>query len=267
MNTKLVIDHEVKELRIVDGEIQQTDKAIPILTEISLKLIINGDEFVSLLCLNQYPEELAIGFLYNECIIDSYEDIESIMYNERMFAVIIQLKEGIKLTTQDNVKSITSACGKGLTYINPLKSENFNEVISSYTYKISEIWDLMKKFNSKSELYTEVGGVHSVYFHHKELQILDEDIGRHNCVDKISGILLKKHNIDMIKEGIMISSGRISSEIMTKLIRLQVPIFVSRSAPTASAVKLAEKYNITLVGYVRGSKATVYTAKERILIQ
>jgi FdhD protein len=101
-------------------------------------------------------------------------------------------------------------------------------------------------------------------FYSSDYELLNEDIGRHNCFDKISGILLKEQRIDLTKEGLIFVSGRISSEIVTKVIRLGIPVIVSRSTPTTAAVKLASQYNVTLMGYVRNDTGYIYTCPSRI---
>lgn len=235
-----------------------------IISEISLKIVVNGEELVSLLCLNQYEVELALGFLYNDGVINSYEDIKEIYYNERMQAVIVELKEEIKVNRQESLRSVTSGCGQCYTYINPLKKSQYSSAHSKTVYPIKTILNNMKDFMHKSEIFREIGGVHSVLFYSPEYQILNEDIGRHNCFDKITGILLKKDKMGLCENSIVFVSGRISSEIMTKIIRLGAPILVSRSTPTSAAVKLAQEYNITLLGYVRGDQGNIYSAPERI---
>ncbi|WP_303864005.1 formate dehydrogenase accessory sulfurtransferase FdhD [Alkalibaculum bacchi] len=235
-----------------------------IISEISLKIIVNGEELVSLLCLNQYEVELTLGFLYNDGVINSYEDIKEIYYNERMQAVIVELKEEIKVNRQESLRSVTSGCGQCYTYINPLKKSQYFSADSKTVYPIETILSSMKNFMHKSEIFREIGGVHSVLFYTPEYQILNEDIGRHNCFDKITGILLKEGKMDLCENSIVFVSGRISSEIMTKIIRLGAPILVSRSTPTSAAVKLAQEYNITLLGYVRGDQGNIYSVPERI---
>ena len=123
----------------------------------------------------------------------------------------------------------------------------------------------MKQFERSSELYKEVGGVHSVLFHHDAFSFFNEDIGRHNCFDKIAGVLLKNGNMGLTGSGMMFVSGRVSSEIITKVIRLGVPVLVSRSTPTAAAVYLARQYNVTLLGYVRSNAGFVYSGEERLV--
>jgi len=99
-----------------------------VIAEISLKVIVNGAELVSVLCLNQYQEELALGFLYNEGVINSYSDVENVYFNDKMLAVIINLKEGVIIDRQESLRSLTSGCGKCYTYINPLKQSHYQAV-------------------------------------------------------------------------------------------------------------------------------------------
>ena len=236
-----------------------------VIAEISLKVIVNGLELVSVLCLNQYQEELALGFLYNEGVINSWSDIENISFNDKMLAVIINLKAGVIIDRQESLRSITSGCGKCYTYINPLKQSQYKIVESSATYSINTILNLMNDFVTRSNIYIDVGGVHSVLLHTVNYEVLIEDIGRHNCFDKITGLMLKENKLDIFGQAIVFVSGRISSEIMTKIIRMGVPVLVSKSTPTTAAVKLAQQHNVTLLGYVRASGGYIYSCPERLI--
>lgn len=257
-------EFDVVKIEEVNGSITMYESVKEVLVEVSLKILINQIEFVSLLCLNKNQEELALGFLFNEGVINSYQDIESIEYNERLQAVMIELREGVNVNRQESLRSITSGCGKCYTYLNPLKQAQYKVSKNTSFFSASDIFNIMKSFIKQSELYNKIGGVHSVLFYSDELKIRSEDIGRHNCIDKITGILLMLNKKELAENGIAFISGRVTSEIITKLIRLGVPVIVSKSTPTMAAVRLACQYNITLLGYVKDNGGIIYSCPERI---
>ncbi|MDD5092267.1 MAG: formate dehydrogenase accessory sulfurtransferase FdhD, partial [Candidatus Wallbacteria bacterium] len=264
MISKITSEREVLKLTLQGGKIIAENTTVQTITEVSLKVVVNGREFVSLLCLNQYLEELSLGFLFNEGVIDCMADVRSIICHEGIFTIEIELSRDTGFDFDHTLKSVTSGCGKGLTFINPHKGAGFKPVESGFRIDAAEVLKLMRDFSSRSELYKSAGGVHSALLHHAEFELFCEDIGRHNCIDKIAGMILKREQVNSAGQGLIVSSGRISSEVMTKLVRLGIPVFASRSAPTASAVALADKYGITLIGYVRGDKMTVYSGQERV---
>lgn len=265
MDERLYATFDVKEIvSDKDQTVRLEDKEKDVIGEISLKIYINGTEYASLLCLNQLTEELALGFLYSEGVIDTIADVAAISYNERLFAVMITLAAGKSVEKCESLRSVTSGCGKCFTYINPLKHEKFLPVAGQDRFPIADILAAMKEFERRSEIYKTVGGVHSVLFRHPDFSVFNEDIGRHNCFDKIAGVLLKNNKTALVQTGMLLVSGRVSSEIITKVIRLGAPVLVSRSTPTAAAVHLAREYNVTLLGYVRGKSGFVYSGETRL---
>lgn len=255
----------VKEIKCDDTNTTLSEVEKPVIGEISLKIYINGVEYASLLCLNQLTEELALGFLYSEGVIDAFEEVASINYNERLFAVMISLVEGKSVDKCESLRSVTSGCGKCFTYINPLKQDKFIALSGHDKFSLHGIMQFMKDFERRSEIYKTVGGVHSVWFQHDDFSVFNEDIGRHNCFDKIAGVLLRNKKMNLIEKGILFVSGRVSSEIITKVIRMGAPVLVSRSTPTSAAVNLARQYNVTLLGYVRKNSGYVYSGEERLI--
>jgi FdhD protein len=265
-SSEIFEEFEVIEIKRADNKIAMASSGRKVVSEISLKVIVNGEELVSLLSLNQNQEELALGFLYNEGIIDSMDDVQEIRYNEKTHSVTIELRRELLVDRQGSLRTTTAACGGCYTFINPQKAQYFKINTGSRKFAAGNILDTMSRFIKMSDTFVNIGGVHSVLFYTDGYEILKEDIGRHNCLDKITGILLKENNIHLTEKAIVFVSGRITSEIITKTIRLGAPVLVSRSTPTDSSIKLAKQYNITLLGYVRGEEGVVYSAPGRLLI-
>ena len=251
---------------VLDGdEVRVQDVTRKVIAEISLKVYVNGVELVSVLCLNQNQEELALGLLYNEGVINDVSDIENIFFNDKMLAVMVSLKEGVVVNRQESLRSLTTGCGKCYTYINPLKQSQYATIETDSSFSIRNLLKMMGEFVSRSVIYRDIGGVHSVLFHADDVEILVEDIGRHNCFDKISGRIIKEGRTDLFRRAVVCVSGRISSEIMAKIIRMGVPVLVSKSTPTTAAVRLAREHNVTVLGYVRKDGGYIYSVPERLV--
>ena len=265
LDERLCSAFSVKEISLDEGETTLCDTEKYVIGEISLKIYINGTEYASLLCLNQLTEELALGFLYSEGVIDTITDVASITYNERQFAVMVELVAGKSIDKCESLRSVTSGCGKCFTYINPLKRDKFVPLSGVDRFSVRNILRSMNEFERSSEIYKSIGGVHSVFFHHDDYSIFNEDIGRHNCFDKIAGVLLRNGKMKLVENGMLYVSGRVSSEIITKVIRLGIPILVSKSTPTAAAVTLAREYNVCLLGYVRKNSGFIYSGETRLM--
>jgi FdhD protein len=247
-----------------NGVITMTEDERKVINEVTLKIFADDQELVSVICLNRQLRELALGLLYNEGVISSLADIRSLEYIERLMAVMVRLQDGIALDRRESLRSITAGCGKCYTYINPLKRKQYRAAASEKTYSAGGILKKMDEFVSKSELYTAVGGTHSVQFTAEGYELLIDDIGRHNCFDKITGILLMENQLELAAEGIVFVSGRLTSEMLMKMIRLGVPVAVSKSSPSTAAIQLAREWNITILGYVKDGSGIIYTCPERI---
>ncbi len=126
----------------------------------------------------------------------------------------------------------------------------------------------MKEFQSISEIFNLTGGVHSSALVHEEKIIaFMEDIGRHNAIDKVIGcMLINNHTKSEFSNKILLTSGRISSEILNKIIMSKIPVVISRSAPTDRAIEICRQKNITLVGFARANKMNIYSGNNRIIL-
>jgi len=257
-------EFEVEKIHREDGRYCKEPDCIPIIAEISLRIFVNGDEVASLLCLNQDQEDLALGFLYSEGVIDGYDCVEDIHFNPAALTVQVRLASGSTVMRQESLRSVTAGCGKCFTYINPQKHSQFKVVDSDITYPLSAVMGTMQDFREASLVHKAVGGVHSLLFSTPEADFFSEDIGRHNCLDKVIGMILRQGKADLARKGIAYISGRVTSEIMTKAIRAGIPILVSKATPSTAAVKLANQYNITLLGYASKDTGYIYSAPERL---
>ena len=138
-------------------------------------------------------------------------------------------------------------------------------VSSQLTVAPARVYELMKELNRLSDLYRETRGVHnSALADGGNILVFRDDIGRHNAVDKIRGACFLEEI--PLGDKLLVTTGRMSSEIVVKVAKMGVPILISRSAPTSLALDLAERIGLTLIGYVRGDKMTVYTGKQRVLL-
>jgi FdhD protein len=181
-----------------------------------------------------------------------------------MHAMYINLRDEVQLDSSASLRSVSTSCGKCLTYINPLKEKSFHAIESQSDFNIGEIIEKMTEFECGSEIFSKIGSVHSALLHTKEKDYFAEDLGRHNCIDKVAGIMIFEKEISLAKEGVLYTSGRVPSEIIIKAVRLGIPVVVSRTTPTLSAVSMAKQYNITLIGYVRKGRGIIYSCPERL---
>ena len=233
-----------------------------VVRERALTIILNGEELVTLLCSPGEFDYLAAGYLASEDIISSARDIKDLSVNEGTAVVRIDTVSAAP-TGQTFKRVISSGCGRGAAVYSAADVTSLKPVTSKLSATPSQVYQLIRDFQHHSELFKETGGVHSAAIAGPTgIEFFAEDIGRHNAVDRLFGrALLEKLDFS---DKMLLTSGRISSEIVSKVARRNVGILVSRSAPTSSAIELSVRLNVTLIGFVRGERMNVYTHPERI---
>jgi FdhD protein len=160
-------------------------------------------------------------------------------------------------------RTISSGCGKGITFSNYHLYADRRIDVAGQIISLDDIRRLLKIFRNISSLYLETGGVHSAALSDgKDILFFSEDIGRHNAVDKLIGKAFL--NSVPVENKILLTSGRVTSEIMTKAGRNRFPVLISRAAPSCMAISYAEDMGITLVGFARGDRMNIYTWPNRI---
>jgi len=244
--------------------IKGTDREIIedlVVEEVPLTLNIGDKELVTLLCMPSDLEDLVAGFLFTSGLIKKIQDIKKIVINRKQWVARIDLATAdIEMVFK---RLYTSGCGRGTLFYNAADIINRIKITSDFKIEPVKINALMLDFQKKSEIYLKTGGVHSAALADTSgILIFAEDIGRHNAIDKVIGHGLKR---DISFENkIMITSGRVSSEVLLKTQKCKIPVIISRSAPTNQAIKHASDAGITLVGFARGSRLNIYSAEERI---
>jgi FdhD protein len=234
-----------------------------VIKEMPLTVILNNQELVTLLCSPKDLEYLAVGFLASEGLLKSKDEIKKILVDDRRGIVRVETTGESKDAGELLFKRlITSGCGRGASFYNAADAQG-QKVESLVTIAASEILTLAKEFQQRSQVFRETGGVHSAALcDTKGILVFNEDIGRHNAIDKIFGECLLK---DIpTSDRIIITSGRISSEILLKVVKRNIPMLISKSAPTNLGVKLANDFGVTLIGFVRGQRMNVYSHGWRV---
>jgi len=233
--------------------------------EFPFTIILDNQELVTLLCTPKDLKYLAIGFLSSEGLIKNKGEIRKIILDERRGVVRVET-EGDKEVERELLfkRLITSGCGRGAAFYSAADTTKQARVESQMKISAREVFALAKDFQLRSQVYRATGGVHSAALcDTKGILIVAEDIGRHNAIDKIFGeCMLKDIPTD---DRIIITSGRMSSEIVLKIAKRNIPILVSKSAPTDLAVDLAADLGVTLIGFVRGRRMNVYTDGWRVI--
>lgn len=248
-------------LRVDSGRAGRADDLVAVEEMLSLRL--DGVELVSLLYTPPMAAELALGYLLSEGYITGMDDVADVSFMDG--AVDVKLNELFTGSPADRVRVLTSGCGGGITFTYPRGLKQLRPVKGVRVFTAAGILSACSAFRKGSGLFEATGGVHSAALYDgAEQRAFAEDIGRHNAVDKVFGLCLMA---GIKTSGAMVlTTGRISSEILIKCVKRGVPLVVSRGAPTSLAVELAERFNVTLVGFARGMRINVYAHEERIAL-
>jgi len=232
--------------------------------EFPLTIILNNQELVTLLCSPTDLKYLATGFLLSEGLLKSKDEIKKIIVDDRRGVVRVETERDRELDRDVLFKRlITSGCGRGASFYGAADAQSQTKVESRIEISTLEVFTLVSGFQDRSQVYKATGGVHTAALcDTKHILVFSEDIGRHNAVDKVLGeCILNDISTD---DRVIITSGRISSEILLKVAKRNIPMIISKSAPTNLGVSLADDLGITLIGFVRGKRMNVYTHEWRI---
>lgn len=237
---------------------------VAVIREVPVTIFLNDREIVTLLCTGAHLESLAVGFLKSEGLIQHRGALRSVEVDRSRYFVRVSSTENAEFAERLLARRIiTSGCGKGTTFYHVLDSLQSRPVERQVALHVDQVRHLMAELNQRSELYRRSRGVHNCALARpQEIVIFCADIGRHNAVDMIIGeCFLSDLPTD---DKILLTTGRITSEILIKCAKARIPALISRSAGTSLAVQLARELEMTVIGYVRGGNMVIYSGGENL---
>jgi FdhD protein len=215
--------------------------------------------------------QLAIGFLYTENIITSYADVVKIeTKGKSKICVYLQKYCVVNIKNTQRNFYTTSSCG----VCGKASLEAIHAVVNHTNYPqqlfvaIDVILKLIAGLNSQQSIFSQTGGIHActLFDEHANLKLIAEDVGRHNAMDKLVGLLLADEAIK-VHPSILLLSGRASFELLQKAAVAGIPIVCAIGAPSSLAIQIATEMDITLIGFLKNSTCNIYTGAERIVLK
>jgi FdhD protein len=231
--------------------------------ERALTIFLNSQEIVTAMTISDYPEYLAIGYLLNQHMLLPDDVVTGVDYDEELSVVVVRTKRKTNYEKKLKKKVQTSGCAQG-TVFGDLMEALENVTLPKAELRTSWLYALTQKINTTPSLYLEAGAIHGcVLARRDEPLVYMEDVGRHNAVDKIAGWMFREKVSAADK--IFYTTGRLTSEMVIKTVRMGIPILISRSGFTAWGVELARKANLTLIGRARGKRFVALAGEDRIV--
>jgi FdhD protein len=230
------------------------------IVEAPVSLTVNGEAWITFMCTPTDLEAMAVGFLYDEGVIDRADEVMDVRLCEHGDNIDVWLS---REAAQPKSWRRTSGCTGGVTAVDLLARPDVVFDPQAPKFGADMVGTLVDMLFESQELYRETGGVHTSALSDGERILLSaEDIGRHNTLDKIAGLCLLKNVWP--ERRILITTGRISSEMLQKAARLGAAILISRTSPSSLSIEMANRYGITLVGYARRQQFNVYSNGQRV---
>jgi FdhD protein len=231
--------------------------------ERALTLYLNAQEIVTMMTINDYPEYLALGYLLNQNMLLADDVVTGVEYDEDLQVVVVRTERNTDYEQKLKKRTQTSGCAQGTAFGDLLEAiEDIS--LPAAELRTSWLYALTHKINTTPSLYLEAGAIHGCVLCKEGTPVCYmEDVGRHNAVDKIAGWMYR-HGVDP-SDKILYTTGRLTSEMTIKTVRMGIPILVSRSGFTAWGVALAREVGLTLVGRARGKRFTALSGQDRII--
>ncbi|MBB4001996.1 formate dehydrogenase accessory sulfurtransferase FdhD [Aurantimonas endophytica] len=245
----------------VDHNGVTVDIRVPV--ERTLTLYLNAQEIVTMMTINDHPEYLALGYLLNQNMLKPRDVVTEVEYHDDLQVVVVRTEAGTNYEQKLRKRTLTSGCAQGTAFGDLMESME-GVVLPQAELRTSWLYHLTRTINTTPSIYLAAGSIHGCVLCRGDQPLCYmEDVGRHNAVDKIAGWMFR-NEIDSADK-IMYTTGRLTSEMVIKTVRMGIPVLVSRSGFTAWGVELAQKAGLTLVGRARGKRFVAVAGQERIV--
>ena len=251
-----------REVEAVDQAGAAVVTRVPV--ERPLTLFLNGQEIVTMMTIGDRPDCLAVGYLLNQNMLRADDVVEQVEFDEELDVVVVRTARATNYEAKLKRRTLTSGCAQGTAFGDLL--ERFGEVRLDPAAALRTSWlvTLSRKINTMPSIYLTAGAIHGCVLCEEDRPLVYmEDVGRHNAIDKIAGWM---HLNGVGAAGkLFYTTGRLTSEMVIKCVRMEIPILVSRSGFTAWGVELARQAGLTLVGRAKGNRFLVVAGKERVI--
>ena len=231
--------------------------------ERALTLYLNAQEIVTMMTINDYPEYLALGYLLNQNMLKPTDVVTEVEYDDDLQVVVVRTEHGTNFEQKLKKKTLTSGCAQGTAFGDLMESiEDID--LPQTPLRTSWIYQMTHEINTKPSLYLTAGAIHGCVLCQEGTPICYmEDVGRHNAVDKIAGWMFR-HGVSAADK-IFYTTGRLTSEMVIKTVRMGIPILVSRSGFTSWGVDLARQAGLVLIGRAKGKRFIALAGAERLI--
>ena len=253
--------------RKISGYDQEMKKiSLDVVEEQPLTLFLNSQEIVTMMTINDYPEFLAVGYLLNQNMISRDDEITSIEYEDELNVVVVRTKKKSNFEKKLTKKTITSGCAQGTVFGDIMEIFEKKKFKDNQKLKIEWIYELSKSITLTPSIYLKAGAIHGCVLCEKNTPLIYmEDVGRHNALDKLIGNSLISKNLQP-NDQFITCSGRLNFELVQKVLMTNIGLMIGVGAPTSLAIDLANKFDMTLVGFVKEDSFNVYTNKQKVIV-
>ena len=236
--------------------------------ERALTVYVDKQELITLMTLGAHPEWLVLGYLRNQRLVRSVDEVESVTVDWEVGAAAVKTRNGIhQLAEKTSRKTVTTGCGQGSVF-GGLMDEIESIALPPATLTQAQLYGIVNTIRIKETTYKSAGSVHGcALFHGEELLLFVEDVGRHNAIDTIAGWMWLQEPALASGDKVFYTTGRLTSEMVIKSAQMGVPIVISRSGITQMGHEIAQRLGLCAIGRATGRHFLCYSAPQRLLLQ